>query len=339
MGPGEAQREALPAERGVGEDGGVIRRPSPRALTWARRVYVVALVALAGWLLLTSGADLRRAVDGARPALLVAVPFLACGQLILTSMLWRSGLRALGRPVPAGALLSATARSAPARYLPGSVWFAATRVALLRRHGAGVRTLSAVATLEMLLVPVVGFALGGAVLALSGVGIGGTLTGPLLVVAVALLGLASPPVVNAALRFRAPDDADVPVLSWPALLRLVGWTAGFWVWAAAVFALYVAAFPGLTDRGPLAVAGGYAVAWGVGWLAIFAPQGLGVFEVTLTALVLDGAARLAVVLAGYRALIAVRDVGVALVAGLAHRSDSGLAEPADAARASRPPVL
>jgi uncharacterized membrane protein YbhN (UPF0104 family) len=128
--------------------------------------------------------------------------------------------------------------------------------------------------------------------------------------------MASPPVVNAALRLRAGDTAPLR-MSWPALARFVGWTTLFWLWSAGVFALYVAAFPGATEAGPVTVAGAYMVAWGVGWLALFAPQGVGVFEVTLVALVAGSGVGLAVVLVGYRAVILVRDLAGAAAAGLA----------------------
>jgi uncharacterized membrane protein YbhN (UPF0104 family) len=120
-------------------------------------------------------------------------------------------------------------------------------------------------------------------------------------------------VVNRALRVRAGDGPPLR-LSWPAQGRLVAWITVFWLWSGSVFALYVSAFPAATDSGPVTAVGAYMVAWGVGWLALFAPQGIGVFEVVLAGLLAGGGAGLALVLAGYRALIVVRDLSAAAVA-------------------------
>jgi glycosyltransferase 2 family protein len=282
-------------------------------LRLARLAYLALLLGVAGWVVATRGDDALAIVRTARPELLLLCLLASFGQIALTSAVWSSGLRALGAPVPWTRSLAATAQSGPARYLPGSVWYAVGRAAVLQREGVPVRALAAVATLETLLAPVVAFALGGTLLVLTGTAVGGSLPLPLLLTGVALLGLASPPVVNAALRVRAGDAAPLR-LGWPGLLRLLGWQLLFWLWSGSVFALYVSAFPDAVDRSAAAVVGAYAVAWGVGWLAVFAPQGIGVSEVVLAALLAGGGAGLALVLGGYRALIAVRDLSAAALA-------------------------
>lgn len=293
--------------------------PAPRrrrALVVARRLYLAALLALVVYLALTRGDDAATLVRRARPELLLLCLLASFGQLAITSAVWSSGLRALGAPVAWKRSMLATARSGPARYLPGSVWYAVGRAAVLQADGVPLRALTAVATLEMLLAPVLAFAIGLTLLVATGTAVGGSLSVGLLVVALALLALATPPVVNAALRFRAGDGEPLR-LGWGGLLRLLGWLTAFWLWSGSVFALYVSAFPDATDRGPAAVVGSYAVAWGVGWLALFAPQGIGVTEAVLAQLLSTGGAGLALVLGGYRALIAVRDL---LAAGLTLRA-------------------
>ncbi len=285
-----------------------------------RRVYVAVLVAVLVAAVVTRRDELRVVTRDASAALLALTLAASFGQLVLTSAFWRSALGSFGEPVPFRRSLLATLSSLPARYLPGSVWYAVSRVARLRRSGARASTLGAVAALEMALVPVVAFSLGGLLLAVaarSGISV------PLGLGALALALATTPPVVNrllGLLRRVRPSLGPPPVLRWPAHLRLVAWTGAFWVWSGSVFALYVLAFPALSDASPVLVAGAYMVAWGLGWLAIFAPQGVGVVEVTLAALIAGGetAAGVAVVLAGYRALIAVRDL---LAAGAATAVD------------------
>lgn len=296
-----------------------------RALVVARRLYAVVLVALVAWVVVTQADAVRDVASSGRPLVLLACLLAAFGQLALTSAVWTSGLRSLGATVPFTASLRTTAAAGPTRYLPGSIWYAVSRGVALRQAGVSGRALTAVATLETLLVPVVGFALGAALLAATGTSVAGVPVGGLVVVSVALLAVASPPAVNAVLRWRGGED---PLrLTWPAHLRLLGWICVFWLWSAGVFALYVSAFPSATDAGPVTLAGAYMLAWGVGWLAILAPQGVGVFEVTFAALVQDGSAvvGLAVLLTGYRAVIAVRDlVGAGVAAGVGRRGAARL---------------
>lgn len=311
-----------------------MRLPGKKLL---QRVYlaVVAVVFVAA--VVSQREELARLLRDARLPVLALALVASYVQAGLSSALWRSALTSFGEPVSFRASLAATFGSLPARYLPGSVWYAVSRVALLSSAGARRSTLAAVAALETVLVPVVGFALGGLLLALTA----GTaaLSLPLLVLAVVLALCTTPPVVNRLLRVVArlrPSLGVPPVLAWPAHLRLVGWVAAFWCASGSVFALYLTAFPALDAGSWLTVAGAYMVAWGVGWLAIFAPQGIGVFEVTLAALLggaLSGSAfsggvgGVLVLLAGYRALIAVRDVGAAGLA-LALRRGAPPAVPA-----------
>jgi glycosyltransferase 2 family protein len=288
----------------------------------ARRAYLALVVTVFAVAVVSQRDELSRLIDDARLLVLAAALLASYGQLTLTSAFWRSGLASLGEPVRYRAALLATLTSLPARYLPGSIWYAVSRVARLHREGAARSTLAAVAAVEMALVPVVGFALGALLLAVSADG--PRTTAPLLAVTVVLAAASTPPAVNALLRLLRrirPSTAPEVRLGWLGHARLVGWTAAFWLWSSGVFTLYVMAFPALDAGSPLTVAGAYMVAWGVGWLALFAPQGVGVFEVTLAALVGGGAgiAGLAVLVAGYRAVIAVRDLLAAAMAALVDR--------------------
>lgn len=293
-----------------------------RLLGLARRGYLAVVVVVLAYVVATRRDDLADLVDGGRPLVLVAALVASVGMLLLTSLFWTVALRTTGVAVAFRDVLSATLSSLPARYLPGSIWYAAGRVALLKGRGVPVVASSSVAAVEMLLVPVVGFALGAAVFALTGTDLPGG-SGWLLAVAVALAVVGSPPVLGrlVAAVARRRGVADPPALTWRSHLRLTAVAVAFWTWSGGVFALYLAAFPAATDAGPVVIAAGYALAWGVGWLAVLAPQGIGVFEVVLAALLpSSGVAGLAVLLAGYRALIAVRDllcasVGAVLLRG------------------------
>ena len=86
-----------------------------------------------------------------------------------------------------------------------------------------------------------------------------------------------------------------------------------WCIAATAFVIYLSAFPGLTlQAGPLESAGAYLFSWGVGFISIFAPQGIGVFEVVAADL-MRGAGTLmsvAALLAGFRLIVLAADATV-----------------------------
>lgn len=297
-----------------------------RAARLARVTYlIVAVAALAalGW---SRRQELATLVDDARPALLVLALAVTSLQLVLAAGFLSTTLRALGEPVPVGAVLDASARSLLARYLPGSVWYALGRSALLR-HRASAGALGVAAVLEIGLSMVVGFVLGAGLLLVTrqvapGIGALG-----LVGVAVAA-GVCSPPVVNRALALLARRrGTDTVRLAWRPFLGVVGSMGLFWVASAGSFALYLHAFPASVAQAGapsvLEIAGAYLLARVIGVLALFAPQGLGVFEVAMVTLLTAAATGpgpaiggLVLVVAGYRALILIRDglaVGVAEV--------------------------
>jgi glycosyltransferase 2 family protein len=276
--------------------------------------YVVVMLAVLVVAVARRRTEIAGLVAHARPAWLAAALALTFGQLWLSSVWWSSALRGLGSPAAAGAVLRATVRSLPARYLPGSIWYPLGRAALLASQGVRKSALATVAVLEIAISVVVAFAIGGLVLAMVGLPPAGSAA-----VTVACIGLlvgASPPVLNPVLGWiAARRGITAPQLDWGAYARLLGWMAAFWVLSALAFTIYLHAFPEVAVRQPLTVAGAFLVAWGVGTLAVFAPQGLGVFEVTLAALLVGRpAVGTAVVIAGFRALVAVRDA-IAFSAG------------------------
>jgi hypothetical protein len=63
------------------------------------------------------------------------------------------------------------------------------------------------------------------------------------------------------------------------------------------------------------MAGIYLFSWGVGFLAIFAPQGIGVFEFVASELMASpvGFMGLAALIAGFRIVVLVADIAVWLV--------------------------
>ncbi len=259
------------------------------------------------WIVWRRRDELGALLADARPGFLLVALALGLGNLGINAVMWRTALHALDQPTSFGTVMSATARSVPARYVPGSVWFAVGRAALLRKDGVSTRAVTTVAVLESALSLVVAVGFGAVLLLANGRGPdAGWVIG---VACVGLAAAASPPVVNRLLAVVARRrGGDAPHLSWRSHLELLGVLVGFWIWSATTFVVYLLAFPGVRVGAPAEVAGSFMLAWGVGFLAPFAPQGAGVFEVTVAALLTGGGvAAVAVVVGGFRALMAVRD--------------------------------
>jgi hypothetical protein len=143
--------------------------------------------------------------------------------------------------------------------------------------------------------------------------------------------VASPPAINLAMRMWANRRGGLaPVLTWNAWMRLAGLAVLHWVWSVGSFAVYLAAFPGLDlDVGFTGLAVRFLVAWVIGFLTLFAPQGAGIFETVLAALlVTQDRVLVAVAAGGYRAVLLVRDliVGAAAFLGTPRPDQPGSAD-------------
>jgi glycosyltransferase 2 family protein len=273
-----------------------------------RVAYLVVLTAAATFLVTSRWNEIVELVANSRPWYLILSLLLSFGLVVLNSQFWTTALDALGSPVSTGTMLEASARSLLARWIPGGIWYAAGRATLLSLRRVSIPALTTVAALELTIPLLVGMVMGTLLLAVNRRLPGGIWW--LAPVGAFLAALALRPVVNRVLRWLAHRRGVEPMnLPQRAYLALVGWTAVYWLWAGATFVAYLAAFPTLEPGPPLVVAGAYMVAWGIGFVVPIAPQGIGIFEVTLAALL--GVADLgagSIIVAGYRLVTLVRDL-------------------------------
>lgn len=293
-----------------------------RLLRRLRAVYLAGLAAAAVWAVAARGPELADLMRGARPGYIAASLAAGFGLIGLSAWFWTVGLRMLapGLGQSWGGVVAATARALPGRYVPGGVTFALARVSLLRRAGAGIGPLTAVAGLEMALSLAVAVAGGAALLGSAGVFPGG----PIWAAAVpVVLGAGSSPALGGrAMVWLAGRRGVCLTMTWGGYLRLIGVSAGFWVWSAATFLLYLRAFPAADGFGAVRSAGSFMLSWAAGFLSVVAPQGIGVAEVSLAGLLQAGKegaqslADLAVLLGGYRVVLAGRDLLAAAAAEL-----------------------
>jgi len=87
---------------------------------------------------------------------------------------------------------------------------------------------------------------------------------------------------------------------------------GYWLAIGTLFWAYLEVV-GSTAAGWVRTVGAFGVSWGLGFFALFAPQGLGVFEGALVS-VLDWGADAVLLVAGFRAVLLARDLLLTAVA-------------------------
>jgi hypothetical protein len=162
----------------------------------------------------------------------------------------------------------------PAKYLPGGVWHTVARAVDYKSRGVPMAGISYYLVLEHLVAASVTlFAGGGIVLAAKAVG-GNWIVPVVVMVVVAGLALIVLPGVLA--RLRSYKMYSISVTSYFQGVMIMGL---FWLLASVSFVLFINAFDvGLVDYSSVSVGGVYLFSWGVGFLAVFAPQGVGVSE-------------------------------------------------------------
>ncbi len=278
-----------------------------RALVLARRLFVplaLLFLAMAAW-----GARdaFGEVLANARPgALVLTVVAWALLHLLVPVISWIV-LDGLGAGIGYRTVLGIHVSRLPARYLPGGIWQTVSRVVDLHALGVTRRQLSVLVAMENLAPLATALGLGGACAMAAG-------TTQLPAAAIMAAGLALWIVLPLALRQLLPQ-VPLPLRSY--LLATAAMLA-FWSIAASAFVAYWSAFPSMPLTASHAeIAASYLLAWAAGFVAVFAPQGIGVFE-AVAGLLLDGAlplAGMAVMVAGFRAITLAGD-GLAYLAGL-----------------------
>ena len=196
------------------------------------------------------------------------------------------------------------AKPLPARYLPGGIWHSVSRFAMLHGHDADRHQLLSFFLIENSLAVGVSIALGCASLLWFGA-LGDIEILALLGLGAALIGLMAVPLLLR--RGSIPGTAAIPVATYFVALTAV---TLFWLVAASAFACFAAALGNALGEGSALETGGiYLVSWGIGYLSIFTPQGVGVFELVAGNLLNSGLALgdAVVVIAGFRIVLLIAD--------------------------------
>jgi glycosyltransferase 2 family protein len=269
-----------------------------RLLEWLQRhrfVLIVIQLAALGVVLFFLGWAFRGAWKEAKPLLReadlreVALSILVLiAYYLLFTVAWQRMLAAWGLRIPYIVALQAEMASILAKYIPGTVWIPAARVAALRR--AGYRDTPLV--LGSMLMEAGLSALAGIIVFLVSLTTVGSRDAPVLpLVILALLAVVGlhPKVFTPGVRWalRPFGASDLPPLPYPTMLGLLAFYCFTWlVGGTAVFFL----MRSLGDDPPVAdipyLGGVAAVSAIVAFLSLVTPSGLGVREASMYALLL-----------------------------------------------------
>lgn len=248
-------------------------------------------------------------VDARGTALAAAAVFWAATHLIAPLFAWLV-LRAQGIDIGYARALAIHVGRLPARYLPGGIWHTVSRIADYSAAGATRAQITRFVVLENAVPVALAATLGG-----GGMLLLGRATVPaLLASCVGLVALSVIPLVLRSRRLQG--DARFPLSAYGVSIAVM---AAFWTIAALAFCSYWTALPRVSAESvPLiGVASAYLLSWAAGFVAIFAPQGLGVFEISIAALLRGDVAGplvdTAVLVAGFRAVLLVADMSTYLI--------------------------
>lgn len=270
-----------------------------------QRLFAPLAIGCLAWFAWTARDDLAALIAGTETAHLVLAAALWCLSHLLAPLFAVLVFGARGRSVGYVTAAKIHFEYLPARYVPGGIWHTVGRVAAFRKLGLDAVDLSTFVILENALALALAFTLGGAGIAATRgtdtwglIGMLGFLGGITLVIALPLL-----------LRlkvFRVRTNLPAKLY-----IGVVALASLYWLIAAAAFIAYVGAYSALSAQlSPLETGAAYLFSWGIGFLAVFAPQGIGVFEIAAAELI-RGASSLvsvAALLAGFRLVVLVADV-------------------------------
>lgn len=203
--------------------------------------------------------------------------FLMCTVLLcmllhpLTAMFSRLALQSNDKVVPYRTLLYIQIRRLPARYLPGGIWQTVSRMLDLHKHGLEKKQLLSLALMENAIPLSVALILGGIFLYMAE-------REWILPICTVLLGIL---IISLVLFFVKKILRKEQLSNSSSFAAATGIMLIFWSISSLSFFLYWHAFPAsLTNKSFSRLASIYLLAWSAGFVAIFAPQGIGVFEST-----------------------------------------------------------
>ena len=269
-----------------------------------QRVFAPIAIAFLAWFAWESRSELVELVRNASPFRLGLSVLLWCLTHVLAPVAAMLIFNARGASIDYRSAAKIHYDNLPARYVPGGIWHTVGRVAAFRGLGIDAKTLSTFVVMENALAVATAFMIGGStIFAIRGSDAWGQI-GALCALAGSILLLALPFLLR--VRFLK-GGAELPVRTY---VLVIGLVSAYWILAAAAFVAYAAAYSSLALQASMMETGAaYLLSWGIGFLAVFAPQGIGIFEVVASDLLRGSGSftGIAALLAGFRVAVLVAD--------------------------------
>jgi uncharacterized membrane protein YbhN (UPF0104 family) len=294
----------------------VLRRLS--ASPWTRARLLAIALGFACYGLVSQWPQVRAALgqlagyDVAGAALAVVA---ALGCMMLA---WRALLADLGSPLPLPAAVRVMFLGQLAKYVPGGLWALAAQVGLAQDYQVPRKRSATASLISMAITLVVGLIMAGITLPLASAGALRHYWWVLPFIPLVIIGLYPPLTkfgLDIVLRIIRRPTLEKPV-SMRGMARAVGWTTLGWLFYGLHAYLLIGDIGGRSGHVVLLSAGGYALAWAVGFLIIFFPGGIGPRELALIAVlrpVMPQGSALVIALAS-RVVMTVGDLAWAAVA-------------------------
>jgi hypothetical protein len=278
-----------------------------KALSWVQMLFTPTALAFLAYFVWLARDDLLALLREASLPLLAVAILAWCIFNIVTPLLAVITFKACGLNIPWKQALAVHSARLPARYVPGGVWHTVGRVMDYSQQGVRPRHLTAFVLLENGLAAAVALAVGGATVFVTRdadtLGMIALLSSVVACLALPVMWL----VINKRL-LQQPER-----MSFSAFATAVGLMVAIWITATFAFLVYLSAFPSsLGDHSHLELGGIYLFSWGVGFLSIFAPQGIGVFELVSSKLMQSpiGFVGFAALIGGFRFVVLIADLTV-----------------------------
>ena len=240
--------------------------------------FVAAALAFGGYAIAVQWHQITRALGQLSPLAIAGAVVCVLVAQFGTLRVWQRLLAGLGSPLPVTAAARVLFIGQLGKYVPGSVWPVLAQMELGTVHAVPRHRSASASVLAMLASLLTGLLVAAVTLPLTGHA--GSYRWAYAAVPL-LLACLHPRVLrwgmDRLLRLARQPALEHP-LSGPVLARALGWALFAWVFNGLQIWLLVPVHSGMAL---LLSVGGYAFAWSVGFLVVFAPGGLGVRELVL----------------------------------------------------------
>ena len=249
-----------------------------RPVRWA---FVLGAVALAGYAIAKDWGKIATALGHLGfPSVVAALVSVVIAQ-IFTALMWRQLLASLGSPLPVPVAARILFIGQLGKYLPGSIWPVLAQMELGKAHKVPRSRSASASVLVMLLTLIVGLLIALVTLPFA--------AGPMpyrwaLLITPVLLVMLYPKVLNniiarlLKLARQAPLEAP---LTGRALSQALAWAVGVWFCYGLQIWILATRLGAPAGKTALIALGGFAFAWSVGFVIVFAPAGAGVRDLLL----------------------------------------------------------